>query len=146
LQRRRDPVGTGPGELTAQSVVRSSVPGSGVPAAAPCHSRFVTSRLPESRHAWFAWNQVMQPVGGTPGMDTAYTPGEGGLDPATGVQFPYGGKFAGKPGLHGTAGAGGAGLTCVAPALMRSTSLALPSCTLLMSVLFVSGICHTLAS
>jgi len=54
LQFDRDPVLTGCGELTAQSVVRLSVPGSGVPAAAPCHSRFVSSRFPDSRHAWFA--------------------------------------------------------------------------------------------
>ena len=88
LQLLREPVFTGPGESTAQSVVRLSVPGSGVPAAAPCHSRFVSSRLPESRHAWFAWNQLMHALGSTHGIDTAYTPGEGGFDPRTGIQLP----------------------------------------------------------
>jgi len=71
LQLLRSPVDTGSGELTAQSVARLSVPGSGVPAAAPCHSRFVSSRLPETKHAWFAWNQVMQALGSTPGIETA---------------------------------------------------------------------------
>src|SRR5262245_43077894 len=51
LQFDRDPVLTGCGELPAQSVVPLSVPGSGVPAAAPCHSRFVSSRFPDRRHA-----------------------------------------------------------------------------------------------
>src|SRR5262249_51762330 len=52
LQLDREPAFTASRTLTTlQSVVPSSVPGSGVPAAAPCHSRFVSSRLPESRHA-----------------------------------------------------------------------------------------------
>src|SRR5262249_8526232 len=52
LQLDREPVLTASSTLlTLQSVVPSSVPGSGVPAAAPCHSRFVSSRLPASRHA-----------------------------------------------------------------------------------------------
>src|SRR5262245_35773463 len=67
LQLLREPVFTAKSERTAQSVV----PPSGVLAAAPCHSWFVRSRFPESRHAWFAWNQVMQALGWTPGMDTA---------------------------------------------------------------------------
>src|SRR5262249_21434687 len=72
LQLDREPVFTAPlATEMSQSVVPLSVPGSGVPAAAPCHSRFVSSRFPESRHAWFAWNQVMHALGCTPGIDTA---------------------------------------------------------------------------
>jgi predicted RecA/RadA family phage recombinase len=48
LQLLREPVFTIPGELTAQSVVRLSVPGSGVPATASCHSWFVGRRLPDN--------------------------------------------------------------------------------------------------
>src|SRR5437870_10938168 len=96
LQFDREPVFTAsPAVEMLQSEVPLSVPGSGVPAAAPCHSRLVSSRLPESRHAWFAWNHEMQALGCTPGMETAYTPGEGGLDARTGVQLPSDGKFAG---------------------------------------------------
>src|SRR5262249_19863697 len=95
LQLLREPVFTGLREVTPQSVVMLSVPGSGVPAAAPCHSRFVSSRFPESRQAWFAWNQLRHALGATLGSDTAYTPGEGGLDPSTGVQLPSRGKFPG---------------------------------------------------
>ena len=47
LQVAREPVFTTPEEM-AQSVVPLSVPGSGVPAAAPCHSTFVSRCLPES--------------------------------------------------------------------------------------------------
>src|SRR3989442_11823422 len=72
LQLDREP------ELTAspttemlQSVVPLSVPGSGVPAAASCHSRPVSNRFPDRRHACAAWNQVMHALGWTPGMDTA---------------------------------------------------------------------------
>jgi hypothetical protein len=54
LQAAQDPVAVGPFAPTAQSVVPLSVPGSGVPAAAPCHSRFVINRFPDSKHAWFA--------------------------------------------------------------------------------------------
>src|SRR5262249_50521636 len=72
LQLDREPVGDGANVLpTLQSVEPLSVPGSGVLAAAPCHSRFVSSRFPEPRHAWFAWNHVMQALGCTPGIDTA---------------------------------------------------------------------------
>src|SRR5262249_56205522 len=47
LQLERDPVSDGvPVWLKLQSVVPLSVPLSGVLAAAPCHSRFVRSRLP----------------------------------------------------------------------------------------------------
>src|SRR6058998_3373855 len=96
LQFDREPVFTAsPTSEMLQSEVPLSVPGSGVPAAAPCHSRLVSSRFRESRHAWFAWNHEMQVLGRTPGMETAYTPGEGGLDPWTGVQLPSDGKFAG---------------------------------------------------
>jgi hypothetical protein len=60
LQFDRDPVLTGlpvlPVVPTLQSVVPLSVPGSGVPCAAACHSSLRASRFPESRHAWFAWN------------------------------------------------------------------------------------------
>jgi hypothetical protein len=50
LQLEREPVFTAsPAAEMLQSVVPLSVPGSGVPAAAPCHSRFVSSCLPESR-------------------------------------------------------------------------------------------------
>ena len=48
-----------------QSVVPLSVPGSGVPAAASCHSRPVSNRFPDRRHACAAWNQVMQALGRT---------------------------------------------------------------------------------
>src|SRR5262249_28419271 len=69
LQWLRDPVLTGPGEFVAHVVAPSSAaPGSGVPAAAPCHSTFVSSRFPERRQAWFAANQLMHPLGGTPGI------------------------------------------------------------------------------
>src|SRR5215468_641646 len=96
VQFERDPVSEGaPVFPTLQSVVPLSVRGSGVLAAAPCHSRLVTRCLPESRHAWFAWNQVMHALGSTPGMETAYTPGEGGVDSGTGAQLPSSGKFAG---------------------------------------------------
>src|SRR5262249_58946111 len=72
LQLLRDPVLTGPGEFVAHVVAPSSAaPGSGVPAAAPCHSTFVSSRFPQSRHAWFAWNHVMHRLGCTPGMGGA---------------------------------------------------------------------------
>jgi hypothetical protein len=96
LQLEREPVLTeSPTVEMLQSVVPLSVPGSGVPAAAPCHPWFVSNRFPESRHAWFAWNQVRHALGFTPGIDTAYTPGDGGFDPRTGVQLPSFGKFAG---------------------------------------------------
>src|SRR5262245_5624658 len=65
LQFDRDPVLTGPAEFTAQSVVPLSVPGSGVLAAARCHSPFLTSRFPDSAHASFAWNHVMHALGNT---------------------------------------------------------------------------------
>jgi hypothetical protein len=35
----------------------------------------------------------MHVLGCTPGMDRAYTPGDGGFDPRTGVQFPVFGKL-----------------------------------------------------
>jgi hypothetical protein len=70
LQLAREPVSAGPAELVTHVVAPSSGR-SGVPAAAPCHSRLVSSRFPDSRHAWFAWNQVMHLLGSTPGMETA---------------------------------------------------------------------------
>src|SRR5262245_25955737 len=97
LQLAREPVST-PGSVERVThVVEPSSARSGVPAAAPCHSRLVTSRLPESRHAWFAWNHVTHLLGFTPGMDTAELPGDAGFDPGTGVQLPLAGKLAGKP-------------------------------------------------
>jgi hypothetical protein len=141
LQLDREQVLDGAPVATLQSDVPLSVPGSGVPAAARCHSSLRASRFPESAHAWFAWNQVIQAFGCTPGIDTAYTPGDGGLDPRTGVQLPSAGKFAGKLGVHDDDG-----LNCVAPPLVRSASVALPCCTLLTRDLFVGSICHTLAS
>src|SRR5262249_42637673 len=101
----------------------------------------VRRRLPDRRHAWFAWNQVMQALGGTPGMERAYTPGEGGLTPGTGVQLPSSGKFVGYAGLHDVVG-----LSCVAPPPVSSARVALPDCTCFTSAVLVGGICHTLAS
>src|SRR5262245_10604104 len=96
-QLAREPVSAGSTEFVTHVIAPSSAtPGSGVPAAAPCHSRFVRSRFPDSRHAWFAWNQVMHRLGRAPGMETAKTPGDGGFDPAIGVQFPLLGKLAEK--------------------------------------------------
>jgi hypothetical protein len=46
----------------------------------------VSSRLPDSRHACSAWNQVVHVVGSTPGIDTAYS----GV-----VQLPFIGNDAG---------------------------------------------------
>ena len=91
----RSPVLDGPLELVLQSSAPGVLPGSGVPAAARCHSWFVKSRFPESAHASSAWNQVVHAVGSTPGIETAYTPGDGGLEPKTGVQLPSAGKPAG---------------------------------------------------
>src|SRR5262245_65166761 len=66
VQLAREPAATGPTESVAHVVDPSSaVPGSGVPAAAPCHSREVSSRFPESRHAWLARNHEMQALGFT---------------------------------------------------------------------------------
>src|SRR5437764_10716812 len=65
LQFDREPVFTGlPAAEMLQSVVPLSVPGSGVPAAASCHSRFVASRVPASRHACAARNEAMHAPGG----------------------------------------------------------------------------------
>src|SRR5262245_10463749 len=52
LQLDRDPVFTGPAEFVVHVVVPSSAfPGSGVPAAARCHSSFRTRCLPDAAHA-----------------------------------------------------------------------------------------------
>src|SRR5262249_61711630 len=52
LQLERDPVFAGLAEFVAHVVVPSSAfPGSGVPAAARCHSSFRTRRLPDAAHA-----------------------------------------------------------------------------------------------
>src|SRR5438094_112869 len=132
LQFDREPVFTGlPAAEMLQSVVPLSVPGSGVPAAASCHSRFVASRFTASRHACAARYQSMHALDGTPAIESAYTPGLGGLDPRTGVHCPPAGKFAGKPGAHE-----GDRLNCVAPPPMRSASVALPCCTFFTSDVF----------
>jgi len=72
LQLDREPVfaGSAPG-VTHVVEPSSAAPGSVVPAAAPCHSRLVSSRFPDSRHAWFAWNHVMHRDGCTPATETA---------------------------------------------------------------------------
>src|SRR5437867_2155118 len=71
-QAEREPVPAGPPPSVTHVVEPSSaLPGSGVPAAAACHSSLRSSRLRESRHAWFAWNQFTQAVGGTPATETA---------------------------------------------------------------------------
>src|SRR5207249_3779042 len=122
LQFDREPVFTGlPAVEMLQSVVPLSVPGSGVPAAARCHSSFRASRFPDVAHACTAWNHVVQVLGSTPGIDTAYTPGEGGSEPRTGVHWPPAGKFTGKSGAHE-----GDGESCVAPPPVRSASVASP--------------------
>src|SRR5881628_2803297 len=70
LHFEREPVFTGlPAVEILQSVLPSSVPGSGVPAAARCHSSLRASRLPETAHACTAWNQVMHVLGITPLTD-----------------------------------------------------------------------------
>ena len=72
LQFDREPVLAGPAELVTHVVEPSSaLPESGVPAAAACHSWFVSSRFPERRQACSAWNQVAQAVGSTPATETA---------------------------------------------------------------------------
>src|SRR5262245_36434949 len=142
LQFDRDPVFAGLAEFVAHVVVPSSAsPRSGVPAAARCHSSFRTRRLPAAAHACAAWNQEIHALGCTPGTETAYRPGEGGLDPGTGGQFPSFGKFAGNPGRQVVGR-----LNCVAPPLVRSDSVTLPNRTLRTSVVLEGGICHTLSS
>ena len=71
-QPLRDPVFTrSPALSVLQSVVPSSPPGSGDPAAACCHSPLRGSRFSEFAHARCAWNQVMYTDGVTPAMLTA---------------------------------------------------------------------------
>src|SRR5262245_32052630 len=145
LQFDREPVLDADAEFVLQSFGPGVAPAFGVPAAASCHSRFVSSRFPDSRHACAAWNQSIQALGCTPAMETAYTPGDGGFDPKTGVHCPPGGKFAGKfvgkLKLHDMDS-----LNCVAPPLVRSASVAFPACTFFTSAVFAGSICHTLAS
>src|SRR5207244_10895720 len=70
LQLVREPVFTGaPAAKVLQSGGPVSAPGSGVPAAARCHSSFLISRFPEKAHAWSAWNQLKQVLGNTPGIE-----------------------------------------------------------------------------
>ncbi len=72
MQLLRAPVSAAKSELVAHVAVWSSfTPGSGVPAAAACHSSFRSRRLPESRQACSAWNQVTHVLGGTPATDAA---------------------------------------------------------------------------
>src|SRR5205823_15049203 len=71
LQFVRLPVFDGPPEFVLQSLAPGVFPGSGVPAAASCHSKFVASRFPDTRHACAAWNQSMHALGGTPGIESA---------------------------------------------------------------------------
>jgi hypothetical protein len=144
LQFARLPVFFGAPEFVLQSLAPAVLPGLGVPAAASCHSSFRARRFPESRHAWLARKKVTQPLGSTPEIDTAYTPGLGGFDPETGVHWPFAGKLAGKPGVAQDEDP--ARLNCVAPPFWRSVSVAVPACTLLTSVVFEGSICHTLAS
>src|SRR6185295_16531909 len=95
----RDPDSTGLlRPPTLQSVSPSSVPGSGVPAAARCHSWFVSKRFPERAHACSAWNQVTQLVGSTPATETA----KSGL-----VQFPVAANVDGNEALQMDAGLAG---------------------------------------
>ena len=49
-----------------------AAPGSGVPAAAACHSALVSRRLPWLAQAATAWNQVAKPDGVTPATLRAY--------------------------------------------------------------------------
>src|SRR5262249_30867661 len=71
-QLGREPVSAGSSPVVTQVVAPSSAtPGSGVPAAAPCHSRLVSRRFPAGRHAGLAWNQVTHREGCTPAMETA---------------------------------------------------------------------------
>src|SRR5262249_797854 len=79
---------------------------------------------------------VRQAVGWTPGTDTAYTPGEGGIDPGTGVQSPLSGKSGGKAGAHDAPVVAD---SCVAPPETRSASVTVPPCTLPTSVVFDGG-------
>src|SRR6185436_19881401 len=68
----RAPVSAANSELVAHVVDPSSpMFGSGVPAAAACQSAFVSRRLPDSRHACSAWNQVRHVLGGTPATEAA---------------------------------------------------------------------------
>src|SRR2546429_2361730 len=72
LHLAREPVSTGAGESVTHVVdLSSALPGSGVPAAARCHSSFRSSRFPDSAQACTAWNQLTHAVGDTPGIDTA---------------------------------------------------------------------------
>src|SRR5262249_13261629 len=113
------------------------------PAAARCHSSLRTSRFPDTAHACTAWNHVVQVLGNTPGIETAKTPGDGGLEPGTGVQLPVSGKFGGY-----AVWLNGATLqpSCVAPPLVRSASVTLPACPFFTSEVLRGGIDQTLAS
>src|SRR5262245_29299655 len=145
VQLERLPVLAGPGEFVTQVVEPSSaLPGSGVPAAAPCHSALVSRRLSERRQACCDWNQVMQALGRTPATETAYTPGVGGISWED--QLPSAGKLGGNgSSLNGAK----AQPSCVAPAATRSPSVAVPFLIRVTSCLLLaigSGTLQTLAS
>ncbi len=85
----------------------------------------------------------MHVLGSTPGTDTAYTPGEGGSEPKTGVHWPPAGKFVG----YAVAFQGADGQpSWTAPPASRSASVTVPCCTFAMSAVFATAICQTLAS
>jgi len=68
----RDPVSAAAKVLSVlQLVVPLSVPGSGVPRAASCHSWLVGRRFPEFLAAAPAWNLVRKAEGVTPGIEAA---------------------------------------------------------------------------
>src|SRR5262249_27540530 len=142
LQLDREPVLAMTLLMVAHVVEPSSAtPGSGVPAAAPCHSRLVRSRFPESKHAWFAWNHVMHRDGCTPATETAKKPGDGGFDPGTAVQFPDRGKFVNTSmAMHAD------GLSGIAPPAWRSASVTRPVWTFRTSLVFAGSIFQRLAS
>src|SRR5262249_19979021 len=84
------PVTIGPGVFVLHWATPSPArPGSGVPAAAICHSAFVSRRLPESAQACWAWNQVRNTDGET-SLTEAAKSGR--------VQLPLFGKVAGYRG------------------------------------------------
>ena len=67
----RDPVATVAMEAVLQSCAPGLAPGSGVPAAACCHSALVGRRLPELASACSAWNHVIKAEGLTPVTERA---------------------------------------------------------------------------
>src|SRR5262245_22899312 len=140
----RDPVAERSILFVLQVVAPSSAsPGSGVPAAASCHSSLRSSRLPDRRHACAARNQEVQVVGLTPATDAAYTPGDGGSEPGSGVHCPSLGKVDGWPAV-------GSGTSShprsTAPPATRSSRVAFPDITRLISDERWGSMRQTLAS